>query len=182
MTTFTTAYEATDGFPLRLETAVLTGAGGAPYTHHRLVIADGRPGAVVIARTRDDILLVRSARPAVGDAFWELPRGVGEPDDSSGAATAARELQEETGHDAGDSMRVVGRFVIDTTVYPQPVDVVTCAVDLAGSRTDTDGEVDEARWLPIDDIDVAIADGRIRDAISLAAIAIWRAHTSEAGR
>ncbi|QZY50926.1 NUDIX hydrolase [Leucobacter tenebrionis] len=85
---FAPVYEARDGLPVRLEAAPRQDSRGRPYLHHRLVVADGRPGAVVVAvrsGEREDtpeVLLVRSLRYAVGQELWELPRGSGEPEDA----------------------------------------------------------------------------------------------------
>jgi ADP-ribose diphosphatase len=65
-------------------------------------------GAVTVVATADDhrVVLVRQWRHAVGRALWELPAGTREPDEEP-AATARRELTEETGY-AATSWRELG--------------------------------------------------------------------------
>jgi ADP-ribose pyrophosphatase len=61
------------------------------------------PGAVAIVATADDgrVVMVRQWRHAVGRALWELPAGTRDPGEEP-AATARRELTEETGYTAAD--------------------------------------------------------------------------------
>ena len=58
-------------------------------------------GAVTVVATAEDdrVVLVRQWRHAVGRALWELPAGTREPGEDP-AATARRELTEETGYGA----------------------------------------------------------------------------------
>lgn len=65
-------------------------------------------GAVTVVATDSDqrVVLVRQWRHAVGRALWELPAGTREPDEEP-AATARRELTEETGY-AATSWRELG--------------------------------------------------------------------------
>ncbi len=58
-------------------------------------------GAVTVVASADDdrVVLVRQWRHAAGRALWELPAGTREPDEDP-AATARRELTEETGYAA----------------------------------------------------------------------------------
>jgi ADP-ribose pyrophosphatase len=60
-------------------------------------------GAVTVVATGDDhrVVLVRQWRHAVGRTLWELPAGTREPGEEP-AATARRELTEETGYHAAD--------------------------------------------------------------------------------
>ncbi|WP_337308859.1 NUDIX hydrolase [Candidatus Aeolococcus gillhamiae] len=58
-------------------------------------------GAVTVVATDDEdrVVLVRQWRHATGRALWELPAGTREPGEDP-AATARRELTEETGYGA----------------------------------------------------------------------------------
>jgi ADP-ribose pyrophosphatase len=60
-------------------------------------------GAVTVVAIDDSdrVVLVRQWRHAPGRALWELPAGTREVDEEP-AATARRELTEETGYRAGD--------------------------------------------------------------------------------
>jgi 8-oxo-dGTP pyrophosphatase MutT (NUDIX family) len=61
------------------------------------------PGAVTVVASddRDRVVLVRQWRHAVGRALWELPAGTRETGEDP-AATAQRELTEETGYAAAE--------------------------------------------------------------------------------
>jgi len=176
---FRTVYRSDEGEAVRLEAAVLTTATGEGYLHHRLVFGGGETGAVIIARRGDDLLLVHSDRPAAARGLWELPRGAGNPDDADACATAARELAEETGMRATATAEL-GRYLTDSTIYPQPVVVVLCDVDEEAQRSARDGEIDDERWVPASELDGLIRDGVIEDAHSLSALAIWRARRENA--
>lgn len=179
---FHTVYQSDRGQSVRLEVADAIGPDGESYPHHRLVVADGRAGAVVLALRGAQFLLVRSDRRALGRQLWELPRGVGETvdDGSSDAAimTGLRELREETGWPALDA-RVVGRYVVDSSLYPQETAVIVCRVDERAERGVTDGEVEEQRWVEVTALPELIRDGTIQDAHSLAAVALWQAEEGQ---
>ena len=85
-----------------------------------LDVGDGRtvdreiiehPGAIVVAALDDRgrVLMVRQYRHAAGESLLELPAGTIEPGESP-AATAARELQEETGFRAQELMLAGGYY------------------------------------------------------------------------
>lgn len=60
------------------------------------------PGATVILPLLDEknVIMIRNERYAVGELLWELPAGTLEPKEHP-QQTAARELIEETGYEAG---------------------------------------------------------------------------------
>lgn len=181
---FKALYESRDGLAVRLDGAPRIGAGGQPYTHHRLVVADGRPGAAILATRGDEVLLVRSFRASVGRALWELPRGAGDeadreadPDEPE-LVTGVRELREETGYAAGRA-RLIGRYVVDSTVFPQGMGVVHCEVAPGETPGATDGEVDEVRWFAAAELRSMIRNGAIIDANSLSGLALWLAGATE---
>lgn len=176
---FRPVYRSDEGEAVLLEAAALTTATGEQYLHHRLVFGDGASGAVIIARRGDDVLLVHSDRPAAGRGLWELPRGAGAADDADARATAARELAEETGLRAR-TVTELGRYLTDSTIYPQQVAVVLCDVDERAQRSERDGEIDDERWVPASELDGFIRDGVIEDAHSLSALMIWRARREDA--
>ncbi|KJL46859.1 NUDIX domain protein [Microbacterium hydrocarbonoxydans] len=165
---FQTLYESPEGQRLRLEGAQLATPDGRVYRHHRLVLSDGWPGAVVLAFDGADLLLVRSHRPAAGEVMWELLRGAGEPGESP-VQTALRELAEETGL-RGEGAVVLGSYLIDSSVFPQPVSVVECTVDRSAPRGRVDGEILGERWATPDELRQLVVDGVLRDAHSLTAL------------
>lgn len=182
---YTSVYRAPAGFSVDLQMREGSPRGeGARSLWFRLITGTGR-GAVVIATRRDrgneQILLVRSFRPAAEEWFWELPRGWAEPDEMhDGVKTyveaALRELSEETGKSAREPV-LLGEYVTDTAVYPQRVGVVRCATTNAPDSP-TDGEVTAIRWAAVDEIPGLVRSGEIRDAHSLAAFALSAAYDS----
>lgn len=142
---------------------------GVTYTGHAMRTNPDTPGVVVVARRRDAVLLVRSLRPSVGRRMWELPRGFGDTGDS--AADALRELRDETGLTGVDA-HVVGSYVTDTSLLPGEVRVVVCHVNDGAEVGRRDGEIIEARWVPIDALAGLMAEGVIADAHTLAGIAV----------
>lgn len=195
-TEFRPVYECGGGLPVRLEVADVERPPGSRYLHHRLVVADGRPGVVILARRGDEVLLVRSVREAVGGELWELPRGSSEVADAEGVGIAGaesvagedpadsgsdaeatlvragcRELREETGWSASEA-RLIGRYRTDSTIFPQRMGVVLCRVDPPAQQGGTDGEVEEARWIGRVELDRMVRDGEIVDAHTLSALAL----------
>lgn len=185
--TFTPVYEAKGSLPVRLETAPVEHPPGNFYVHHRLVVAEGRPGVVIVARRGDEVLLVLSNRRGAGLEMWELPRGSSEAVDALGPEgqvddfsddtiirAASRELLEETGWHAHEP-RVIGRYLTDSTVFPQRIGVMACDVDTSEQQSETDGEVADARWVASGELDQLMRDGTIIDAHTLSALALLRA-------
>lgn len=149
--------------------------------------------------TTASLLLVRSYRSSVGADLWEFPRGSSdvedlvEPSPSSASGTGSepadysdatliraglRELLEETGY-SGHNPQVIGRYVADTTVFPQRAGVIRCTVDRSASPAETDGEVDEVRWFTMPELRAMVAGGDIRDSHTLSALAFLAASAAE---
>ncbi|HET7358184.1 MAG TPA: NUDIX hydrolase [Nocardioidaceae bacterium] len=150
----------------------------AGRTEYSVVAQNGIPGVVVVARHATSIAFVRQYRRTVGEELLELPRGFGEASDflpgagqDAGAGRAAeRELAEETGLRLEDA-HTVGRIFPDTGLLRGAVDVVAGEVsDLTAGATD--GEVSALVWLSPAEVGRLIADGRLCDGISLAALAL----------
>lgn len=130
---------------------------------------------VIPITTRGELVLVRQFRHGSDRVSLEIPGGIVDRADRDPAATAARELREETGYVA-ESVQSLG------ITRPNPAFMTnTCHVFLAtGCRLDGDLQMDpgedlEVITLPLAELDAAIADGRLDHAIVLAALARWRA-------
>lgn len=138
-------------------------------------------GAACVCVRRDGdqprVLLVDQQRPAPGVRLWEIPRGMVDPDDASPAEAALRELAEETGMVASLKAEL-GEIYPDTGVFAGSVAVVLAAFVRQGEGQDEDEpEVDATRWFTRDEVRGLIAEGRLRDGISLGALAladVWR--------
>lgn len=149
--------------------------GGVEYLQHWLSTGDGSDGVVVYAESAGQVLLSHQHR-VVGDA-WELPRGFGELRSGGPLADGIREFREETGL-LLEEARVVGRFVLDSSVLPTWVSVVHGFVSDRSPTQSPDGELDAMKWSDVDQISALVASGGIADAISLSAIAVVNAAKS----
>ena len=129
-------------------------------------------GAVCICESEKKIVFVVSNRIAIDSRLVELPRGGWKNEDKDFVQTATRELKEETGF-WGDDSFLIGYIYPDSGVIATKVAVV---VTQNGTRLDIDTD-DEAEmvlvldWCEIDDL---IANGQIRDAITLSALMLYK--------
>ncbi|MBN9612938.1 MAG: NUDIX domain-containing protein [Actinobacteria bacterium] len=180
MSEFRIVHSAPGTLSVRLEVADVEHPPGHHYQHHRLVVADGRPGVAIAAQRDDELLMVRSLRVSVGEELWELPRGSSEVVDAQGGdeyadaaliRAAMRELSEETGC-TGRDPHVLGRYFVDSTMFPQRFAIVHCAIDDSLPLQQTDGEVEEASWLAIAELRRLARASELRDAHTLAALGL----------
>lgn len=167
------------GFPhIELEEAHVTHKGRS-WGQRRLVIADGRPGVVIVPVCGDEVGLVRLWRPCVGEMRLELPRGFGKGPTT--ANDAHREFVEETGL-VPATVRQLGMLDLDTGLIPTPIAVFEVTAAQRDATQDTDPEVDDLVWVPRSSIPELIADGDLCDCISLSAIAVWQAQGAQPAR
>lgn len=139
------------------------------------------PGAVVIVPVMADggLVLIRNHRVAVGAALWELPAGTLEPGEEPLAA-AARELEEETGYRPA-RVRPLAEFYTSPGFLNELLHVfVADDLTFVGQRLEP-GEEIEGRDLPRDEVMAMLADGRIRDAKTIASVLLWDRFGSPAG-
>jgi ADP-ribose pyrophosphatase len=131
------------------------------------------PGAVVVLPLLDDgrVVMIRNHRFAVGETLWELCAGTLEPGEEP-IVTAARELIEETGYEAG-------RIEPLTVFYTSPgiCDERMCAfvaTDLSevGQRLEATEQIEVAR-LARPEVMALAASGEIRDGKTLATLLFW---------
>ena len=158
-------------FTVRVETIALPRGGElrAEIIRH--------PGSVVIVpvTARNEIVLVRQYRPAIGQWAWELPAGSLKPGEDV-AAAARRECQEEIGMVA-ERLEPLGSF------FPTPG---YCDEDMhfflaAGLREPRDGDQEahqdedediETRKVPGRDLRAMIARGEIVDLKTVAGLSL----------
>jgi ADP-ribose pyrophosphatase len=139
------------------------------------------PGAVVVVPRLDDqrLVLVRNERVAVGERLLELPAGTLEPGEDPQAA-AGRELAEETGYRAG-RIRPLGEFYTSPGFCDELLRVfVAEELSPVGQNLDA-GERIEVEVIARSDVMAMIADGRIRDAKTMAALLMWILEPRDAG-
>ena len=139
------------------------------WTRHRTLSNGEGDGAVAVVTDGNRVLFVKAYRPAIDRTLWELPRGQADAADASPAATAARELLEETGRTATGT-RLIGQVWPDSGLSADAVNVVIVHIDPAAKRAPA--EHSEQRWIDVDRISHEIAGGLIRDGISISALAL----------
>jgi 8-oxo-dGTP pyrophosphatase MutT (NUDIX family) len=148
--------------------------------HDEVTRPDGSPGIYgvvhfanvavgVVALDADDrIVLVGQHRYTLDAMAWEIPEG-GVPMAEDPLEGARRELREETGVTAA-TWHELGRMDLSNSVTDERA-VMFLATDLTlGPAALDPTEVLEVRWVAFDEALAMCLDGRITDAISVAAI------------
>lgn len=131
------------------------------------------PGAAVVLPVLADgsIVMIRNYRFAVDETLYELAAGVLEKGEDP-AACAARELTEETGYVAG-RLEKLGEFFSGPGTCDEVMHAFLAA-DLRPGRQDLEpGEQIEVEVIPDDQVRAMVADGRIHDAKTIAALGLY---------
>lgn len=140
-------------------------------------VVDKGDFVVVLPEQDDGFWLVEQFRYPVGRREWEFPQG-GWPRGATGTAQelAAAELREETGLQAGALVHL-GRLYAAYGYSSQSYDVFLASELTAGAPQRESTEQDMVhRWLPSTEIRRMIAAGELRDAHSVAALALYDLH------
>jgi len=138
----------------------------------RQVVVHPGAAAVLPVMTGDRALLVRQYRHGPGQRLLEVPAGTLEPGEPP-EACARRELEEEAGYRAG-------RLVPLGPFYPTPgisteIIHLFAAAELVQTQAHPEADEDiEVEVHPMDEVVRMIADGRIRDGKTIAAVAMWK--------
>lgn len=149
--------------------------------HHEVVTPAGTDGiygkvcfksravGVVALDDAANTYLVKQFRYPLGADSWEIPEG-GSPLGQSTLLTARRELEEETGLRAGRYYKLL-ELHLSNSVCDEGADVYLAMDLVAGVAHLEDSEADlEVCCLPLQDAIAMALDGRITDAISVAAL------------
>ncbi len=155
-----------DGKLLKIDEADV----GLPGGNRATLESIRHPGAAAALPFLDDdtVLLVRQYRHAMGGYILEVPAGKLENEEPP-AVCARREVQEEVGHLPG-RLDPLGA-IFTTPGFTDEVIWLFEAHDLVDTGTDhEDDEVIEVLTWGFDEAVAAVADGRIRDGKSVAAI------------
>ncbi len=148
--------------------------------HDEVTRPDGSPGiygvvhfanlaaGVVAVDDEDRIVLVGQHRYTIDAYSWEIPEG-GVPAGETALDGARRELREETGVEASEWRELV-RMDLSNSISDERA-VLFAATGLhLGVATPDPTEALEVRWVPFDEALAMTRDGRITDAMSVAAI------------
>ena len=118
------------------------------------------------------VILVDQERHATGISELELPRGFGEPG-ISGERTALRELEEETGY-VGDEAILLGTTNTDTGLTDAVVSFYHVPVTRRSRpRPDAGEAIEGFRLLRPEALKRSVADGDVRDAFTVQALALF---------
>jgi 8-oxo-dGTP pyrophosphatase MutT (NUDIX family) len=151
----------------------------ADGTRGTYTVVEKRDFALVIPLMDNGFWLVQQFRYTVGSREWEFPQG-GWPADVSGTQDelARAELAQETGFRAG-SMTHLGRLFAAYGFSGQSYDVFL-ASDLVPGPPDRERTESDMvhRWFAEPDVRDMIRHGELRDAHSVAALALLDLHRS----
>ena len=142
---------------------------GQRFEHHVVTM---KPAAVtaLLDESEERVLLLWRHRFASDVWNWELPGGLLEPGEDP-AATAARELEEETGYRARELEHVVDFEPAIGMVRSRHHVFVARAAERLGEPTEQT-EMERMEWVPLDDVLGLIRDGKILNAGTLVALAL----------
>ena len=132
-------------------------------------IVEHRDAVVIVAlNERDEVLLVRQYRKAPEVMLLEAPAGVVDPGEEH-AATALRELQEETGYTAA-RVEKLAEFYSSPGFCNELLHLyLATGLSHLPSQPDDD-EIIELAPVPLRDVPALIARNEIRDAKSIAGL------------
>lgn len=166
------------GQRFRIERAVQTTSDG--QRHYREVVR--HPGAVVLLPLLDDgrICFVQNYRVAVGETLIELPAGTLEPNEDP-AATAVRELAEETGYRAARIEHLI-TFCMSPGILDERMYLYRAEGLQPGPMALEPGEDLRPMLCTWPEALDMVRRGEIHDAKTIAALLYWHVFGAEAGR
>ena len=144
---------------------------GTPGIYGKVHFKNIAIGIVVIDK-EDNTYLVGQYRFPLNEYSWEIPEG-GCPEGTDYLASAKRELKEETGFEAKNWTEIL-RMHLSNSVSDE-LAVVYVAQDLiAGEAAPEDTEKLTVKKIPFETVLQWVMEGKITDAISVAAILKWQ--------
>jgi ADP-ribose pyrophosphatase len=140
-------------------------------------VVDKPDFALVIPYADGGYHLVEQYRYAVEGRYWEFPQGSWESRQDCDPVLLARgELAEETGLSAG-TMRSLGHLFCAYGFCSQGFHVILATELTAGEASPEESEAGLiSRWVPEAEVWQLIAEGRMKDAPSIAALAVFQRH------
>ncbi|MFC8765016.1 MULTISPECIES: NUDIX hydrolase [Streptomyces] len=140
---------------------------GRTGTYTRSVSATAAPGCVILPLLGDRMVLIEHYRHATRSWHWEIPRGFGTAR-LTGEANAAKELAEEIGARVRELLPL-GSLHPDSGVSADLVLLFAARIDAVGSLETGEG-IRGSLTLPFAEAESMIADGRITDGFTIAAM------------
>jgi ADP-ribose pyrophosphatase len=126
------------------------------------------PSVAIVAVDGDEIVLVRQTRPGAKERTLEVPSGKLEPGEAPHEA-AARELAEECGL-AATALQEIGAFWAVPAYSTEFVHVF----EATGLQHEVSPRLDADEDVEVERLPAARALEAVSDAVSLAALALWR--------
>lgn len=134
-----------------------------------------KPAVTMVAvDDRGEVWFVRQFRVGAEGSLLELPAGVLNPDEDP-AAAAARELREEIGQSARE-LRKIGQFYMAAGYCTEFMHVFLATGLTPDPLAADDDEFIQAESLPLKQVYEMVAEGRLEDSKSLAALLFAQSH------
>lgn len=170
-TPFRIVSERTVWTGLRITVAMRDVAGPDGSRHEREVVH--HPGAVGVVPLHADgaVTLVRQYRAPIDRMLWEVPAGLRDVEGEDPAATAARELAEEAGLEAGTLEHLITFH--NSPGFCDEAVVIYLATNLSEVPDDRQGVEEqhmEVARVPLAEALAMVDDGRITDAKTVIAL------------
>lgn len=139
------------------------------YTFSQVNVGTDGSGTLVI-NDNQEVLLVHSIRPVVGEISWEIPRGGIDPGETPREA-ASRELEEEASFFVPEEKLLsLGYINPDNGILNTRLHLFVHKTSQKPTYVEGDGfEVAAVRWFPLDSVINAIHQNSITDSITIAA-------------
>lgn len=139
---------------------------------HYVVEANASNGAAVLALIDDrEFLLLRIRRAAHTGVQLEIPRGYGDPGETS-RACARRELAEETGYLADESQfSLLGQLKPNSAILASSIDLYLARINSHDQTGQRDDEAESLQRVSLTQLQQLLREGDIQDGFTLAALA-----------
>lgn len=143
---------------------------GKYFAYERILPAVENPAVVMIPMYKGQLLLLKQYRHALRDYEYSFPRGFGEMG-LSGEENCKKELMEEIGATV-TSTKYLGQMSPDSGLQGKLVQIYACELETYDASVKSEG-ICEIIELPQDDISKWIAEGKIKDGFTLAAMSLF---------
>lgn len=135
---------------------------------------NAKAGAAVLPVVEDTVWLLEMRRPAQQGAITlEIPRGYGDVGETS-LSCALRELKEETGLVAGqERLSLLGKMRPNSAILSSCIDIYLARLPADIEIVLRDQEAIRIVKIPLDLLPQQLAQGRIEDSFTLAALSFY---------